>query len=182
MDELLLKIKSLLSEKKKVVVAVDGPCASGKTTLANSLAKKLDAFVIRMDDFFLRSEQRSAERLAEPGGNLDRERFLEEVLIPLKKGEKFSFRPYLCSMGKLGDEIFVPKKSIYIIEGSYSHHPYFGDAYDLRVFLEIDPKLQKERLAKRDPDKLDRFLAEWIPMEAKYFSHFSIPEKADFII
>lgn len=32
------------------------------------------------DDFFLRPEQRTPERLAEPGGNLDRERMKSEVI------------------------------------------------------------------------------------------------------
>ena len=34
-----------------------------------------------MDDFFLRPEQRRPERFAEPGGNVDRERFAAEVLV-----------------------------------------------------------------------------------------------------
>ncbi len=174
-------IKKLLSEKSRVIVAIDGPCASGKTTLAAKLCEKFDGFVIHTDDFFLRPEKRTPGRLSEPGGNLDRERFLDEVLVPLRAGNDFSFRPYLCSVGALGEKITVPKKALYIIEGSYSHHPFFG-RYDLKIFLKISSDIQKDRLAKRDPEKLSRFLTEWIPMEERYFSHFQIRENADVVI
>lgn len=36
-----------------------------------------------MDDFFLRIEQRTPERMTEVGGNVDYERFLETVLFPV---------------------------------------------------------------------------------------------------
>ena len=49
-----------------------------------------------MDDFFLRPEQRTAQRLAQSGGNVDWERFQAEVLIPLRQGISFSYRPYDC--------------------------------------------------------------------------------------
>ena len=46
-----------------------------------------------MDDFFLRPEQRTEERLKEVGGNVDRERFLEEVARPLtNKKKSFGYR------------------------------------------------------------------------------------------
>lgn len=63
-------------------VAIDGPCASGKSTLGQLLAGVYGCPLIRMDDFFLRPEQRSPERLAQPGGNVDYERFSREVLSP----------------------------------------------------------------------------------------------------
>ena len=105
-------IEKLLSEKDRVIVAIDGPCASGKTTLAKQLSEGFDGFVIHMDDFFLRPEQRTKERFSEPGGNLDRERFWEEVLVPFRAEKEFSFRPYLCSKGILGERISVPKKRL----------------------------------------------------------------------
>ncbi len=176
-------IEKLLSEKERVVVAIDGPCASGKTTLANSLQEKYDCNVIHMDDFFLRPEQRTPQRLSEVGGNVDRERFWDEVITPLIRLEDFSYRPYVCKSGKLGDEILVPRKKMYVIEGSYSHHPFFGAfVYDLRIFLKISPEKQRERLLSRDPEKLDRFLTEWIPMETAYFEKFHIKDYADLCV
>lgn len=179
MKELLKRLDELFAEKERVILAVDGPCASGKTTLANRLAEQFDCNVIRVDDFFLRPEQRTKERLAEIGGNFDRERFWSEVLTPLIRFEEFSYRPYCCCSGDFGEAIFVPRKKLYVIEGSYSHHPFFGKlAYDLRVFTEISPEKQKERLAARSPEKLVRFLSEWIPKENVYFEKFHIRDQA----
>lgn len=172
----------LLHQKERVVVAIDGRCASGKTTLAQKLAEEFDCNVIHADDFFLRPEQRTKERLAEPGGNLDRERFLQEVILPLHVGRSFLYRPYDCGKGELGDPVFVPKKRLTVVEGSYSAHPCFGDVYDLRVFLDITPQKQKERLEKRNPEKLQMFLDRWIPMEEAYFDCFSVRERCDLIL
>jgi len=180
LKRVLEQINALLAEKDRVVVTIDGPCASGKTTFANALAEKLDCNLIHMDDFFLRPEQRTPERLAEVGGNFDRERFWDEVMNPIVRFDDIAYRPYLCSQGKLGDPIFLPWKKLYIIEGSYSQHPFVGKTtVNLRIFLDISPEKQKERLAKRSPEKLERFLTEWIPKEKAYFEKFNIRAKAD---
>ena len=90
METIRKKIDELLTQKDMVVVAIDGKCTSGKTTLASKLAQIYDCNVFHMDDFFLRPEQRTPERFAEIGGNVDYERFREEVLLPLKSGKAFS--------------------------------------------------------------------------------------------
>ena len=51
---------------------------SGKSVLGQLLSEVYSCNLFHMDDFFLRPEQRTAERLAEAGGNVDRERFLEK--------------------------------------------------------------------------------------------------------
>ncbi len=178
-EKLKIRLQELLFEKKSVVIAIDGPCASGKTTLAENLSKEFDGNVIHMDHFFLRPEQKTQERLSQIGGNLDRERFLEEVLVPLSKGELNFYRPYLCSEGRLGEPIFLEQKKLVIVEGSYSHRPEFTPFYDLRVFLEIPRRVQVRRLLERDPKKITCFLEEWIPKEDAYFETFGIREKAD---
>ena len=65
------KIDELLNLKEKVIVTIDGCCASGKTTLAKKLKDKYNCEIIRMDDLFLPKEKRTSERLATPGGNID---------------------------------------------------------------------------------------------------------------
>lgn len=180
MKRILERIDALLAEKDRVVVTIDGPCASGKTTLANKLAEFYDCNLIRMDDFFLRPEQRTPERLAEPGGNFDRERFWEEVMTPIVRYDDIHYRPYDCSKGELGDAIDLPFKQLCIIEGSYSQHPFLGKTtVNLRIFLDVTAEKQKERLAARDPEKLERFLKEWIPKENAYFEAFRIRDHAD---
>lgn len=88
------KLRQQVRQDKPLLVAIDGRCASGKSTLAKDLQKQLDCNVIHMDDFYLQPHQRTTKRLREPGGNVDYERFETEVLQPLLTGEAFSYRPY----------------------------------------------------------------------------------------
>ena len=71
---LLVRIDRLMAERERVLVAIDGGSASGKTTLGALLQSIYACPVFHMDDFFLRPEQRTPERFSEPGGNVDRER------------------------------------------------------------------------------------------------------------
>ena len=71
-------IRQLQKEKEgldePLIVAIDGRCGSGKTTLGEYLEQVFDCNLFRMDDFFLRMEQRTPQRLKETGGNVDYER------------------------------------------------------------------------------------------------------------
>jgi len=183
-QQLFDKINFYLAKKEHIVAAIDGKSGAGKSSLAKLLKETFSCDVISMDHFFLRPAQRTAERLSTPGGNIDFERFGEEVLKPLKNGEPFIYRPYDCKTGKPGGSVDVNPKPLVVIEGVYSMHPIFTEAfgaYDVSVFLDIDSDDQRRRLYERNPDMLERFISEWIPMENMYFEHFRIPEKCDLV-
>lgn len=167
-------------KKGRMIVAVEGGSASGKTTLSNTLKEKYNATIFHMDDFFLQPFQRTKERYAEVGGNVDRERFLKEVLEPLSRGEAIRYRPFDCLAMSLSNEVTVEPKSLIVIEGVYSMHPLLSSYYDYSVFLDIDKELQKARVLKRNTHTLaQRFFNEWIPLENEYFTHFNIKEKCN---
>ena len=182
METIKAKIDELLAQKDMVIVAIDGKCTSGKTTLASKLEQIYDCNVFHMDDFFLRPEQRTRSRFAEVGGNVDYERFQEEVLLPLKSGKAFSYRPFDCSSFTLAAPVAVAPKKLNIIEGTYSHYPYFGNPYDLKILLTVDKETQRQRILDRPSFLHKRFFEEWIPMEDRYFDGFAIPGQADFIV
>lgn len=183
MEEIIICLKkqidTLLNTGRQILIAIDGNCTAGKTTLASFLEKEYDCNVFHMDDFFLRPEQRTAERYAQPGGNVDYERFREEVLLPLNSGEAFSYRPFSCKTFTLSESVQVMPKQLNIVEGTYCLHPYFGDAYDLKLFLSVDPELQRQRVYQRPQHVRERFFTDWIPMEKRYFDFYGISEKAD---
>jgi uridine kinase len=113
--------------------------------------------------------QRTPERFAQVGGNVDYERFYDEVLLPLKSGEAFSYRPFDCGSFTLAESVAVTPKKLNIVEGTYSRHPYFGDPYDLKILLTVDEETQRQRILKRPAFLHSRFFEEWIPMENRYF-------------
>lgn len=180
--ELFEKIDSLL-KNGRCIVAIDGGSASGKTHLSSILKSKYDCTVFHMDDFFLRPEQRTKKRLAEVGGNVDRERFLEEVLIPISQNKPIAFSKFDCSTFTLSSPISVTLKKLIIIEGAYSMHPDLANYYDLSVFLDISPEIQKERIKKRNtPQSAKQFFNKWIPLEEIYFSEMKVKNRCDLSI
>ncbi len=163
------------------VLSIDGPCASGKTTIGKLLSSFLECPCIHMDDYFLQANQRTAQRLEEPGGNIDYERFHQEINEAWNHKQPIHMRSYDCSSQKLRKEVILEESPILIIEGSYAHHPYLDDMQAFKIFMDIEPSIQKERLQKRSPDKFPDFIEKWIPMEEKYFHAFSIKEKSDYV-
>lgn len=162
------------------VIAIEGGSASGKTTLGEMLRSIYDCTVLHMDDFFLRPEQRTKERYAEVGGNVDRERFLEEVLIPLRKRQPIDYRRFNCSTFTIDPALRIIPKKLTVIEGAYSMHPDLAPYYDFSIFLDIDGGLQKKRIEKRNsPQMAERFYNEWIPLERIYFSQMRVQERCD---
>lgn len=177
---LLERIRELRQGGGRVLVAFDGRCASGKTTLARRLRGRYGWGVIHMDHFFLRPEQRTLERYAVPGENVDHERFLEEVLIPLRKGLAAAYRPFDCRSQRLLDPVDAPAAPVTLIEGAYACHRELWDYYDLRAFLTVGPEEQMRRIVRRNgPERAQEFREKWIPLEERYFSAFAVEERCD---
>ncbi|MBQ6707373.1 MAG: AAA family ATPase [Clostridia bacterium] len=174
-EEILSQAEKLLETKDFIIIAIDGRCASGKTTLAYELRQKLNCNTIHMDDFFLRPEQRTKERYDEIGGNVDYERFEEEVLASLKANAEFEYRPFDCHTLDFKEPIKVVPNKITVIEGSYSCHDKFGKYYDINIFLDADKDTQLERIKKRNgTSALQMFKDKWIPLEERYFENKEI--------
>ncbi|MBQ6677835.1 MAG: (d)CMP kinase [Clostridia bacterium] len=177
----LSKIKELTENKRRVAVAIDGRCASGKSTLADALAARLGCAVFHTDDYFLRPEQRTPERLATPGGNVDRERLLDEVILPLERGEEtVVHRAFDCKAWAMTPPVETKVGNVAIVEGSYSCHPDLWDHYDLRVFLTVPAEEQMRRITAREGEAAaEIFRTKWIPLEEEYFRAYRVSERCD---
>ena len=157
-------IKQEDNTDRPILVAIDGRCGSGKTTLGEYLKGQFDCNLFHMDDFFLRPEQRTPERMAQDGGNVDYERFQNEILDHISEPDGLTYTTYDCKSQTLKDSVTAPWKFLNIVEGSYSQHPYFGQIYDLRFFCETDSNEQLRRIRLRNGEKMaERFRTEWIP-------------------
>lgn len=199
---ILKKIMAVCDNAPVTILAIDGRCASGKTTMAQMLSELTGAGAVHMDDFFLPPEIRTRDRLEQAGGNVHYERFAKEVLPNLRNPEAFTYRKFDCSKMQLGDDCIVQgvdiqgvnmqeckneqsgkKTQLRIVEGAYSTHPIFGEYADIRVFSDIDERKQLERILHRDGEEmLNRFQERWIPMEEKYFEEYQIRTQADVVV
>lgn len=180
---LIERIRKLLSEKEKVVVAIDGKSGSGKSFAAELLAFVFDASVIHMDDFFLPPEKRTKERYEEPGGNVHYERFRDEVARYIKKNEDFSYRRFDCSIMNYGAKVDIEAKPLMIVEGVYSQHIQYRSIYDLKVFFDIDEQMQANSIYQRDGARMyEMFRNVWIPLENMYFEKSEIKDKSHMVV
>lgn len=179
----LLPVFAAIDSKNPHIVGIDGRCGGGKTTYADLLSLVYPCNVFRADDYFLPLEMRTPERLSSPGGNMHRERLLKEILIPLGKGGDVTYRRFNCSDFTYSQPIHVKYCPLNIIEGSYCLHPDLERFYDLRIFADIDPETQIERIEKRNGKELaKKFSAVWIPLEEKYFKEYSVKSKCDIVV
>lgn len=170
-------------DRGRLIMAIDGRCASGKSTLGTLLEKRYGCTVFHMDDFFLPPSMRSTGRLAVPGENVDHERFLAEVLLPCFHGEPVLYRKYDCHADRMEPAVELPPKELTVVEGVYSLHPGLLPYYGLKVFLDAGKELQRERICRRNgPEAAQRFFQTWIPLEEAYFTAFRIRELCDIIV
>lgn len=176
-------VSQLVKKGSPICIAVDGCCGSGKTSLSLLLQKLFDCNVFHMDDFYCPFEQRTENWTETPAGNMDLERFLQEVLIPIRKGRTVSYRRYDCQKAMMMDaELFAPTQ-LTVIDGSYSHHPMLADQYDLKVFLTCSRKEQERRLRIREGAYFEEgFQKFWIPMEERYHHAFDIEDHSSMVI
>ncbi len=182
---LLLTIEKHLQEDRSLYLLIDGLCGSGKSTLAALLADLFPARTVHVDDFFLPPQKRTADRLAEPGGNVDYERIRAQVAEHLTD-DSLSYDVFDCSVMAHTHRRTLPYAPLTIIEGSYACHPAFGiprEANVLRIYVECEADVQEGRLLDRNGKSLlERFINEWIPMEREYNKAFHIRDNCDFII
>ncbi len=182
-DDILQTIMARLEQgPAPFLVAIDGRCSSGKSTLAAFLGEKLSAPVLHIDDFYLPFSRRSALRMECVGGHIDWQRFSHEVLTPIAQGKEILYRPYRPHHDFWEESQKIAPHSIYIVEGSYSQLPELVGFYHYKIFLTVSSAIQQERLLKREgAEKTSLFLSRWIPAEEKYFAACEVRAHADVV-
>ena len=119
-------LSTALAQKptRPLVLALDGRCGSGKTTLANGLSAQFPGCtLLRTDDFYLPPARRSPDWAHTPCANMDLTRLRDEALRPAYAGQPVAYRAYSCREGAYLPPAQLPAQPLVILEGSYSHHP-----------------------------------------------------------
>ncbi len=180
--KIFVEIEKQIKSNKKVIVGIDGPSASGKSTLGNMLRDKYNALLFHADDYFLPPEMKTKDRLSESGGNVDYLRLEKEIMKHLNSDYIVS-NHFNCKTNQLEKRDEQKNNQVIIVEGAYSLRENLFSYYTLSIFLEINEKLQKNRILARNGVKmLQKWTDEWIPLENLYFEKEDLRSKVDILI
>lgn len=177
--EKLLTVNNLSGQ---VIISIDGPCGSGKTTFSDAVRQELGFNILHMDDFYLPFQKRDKNWMNIIAGHMDFDRLIKNVLIPYKERQKTNYISYDCHSDRYMQEIPIDLNKFLIIEGSYTSHPILDKYVDVKIFVEVDKGEQVRRLTKRNPKTVDKFLSMWVPFENNYFEKLKIKENSNIVL
>ena len=181
----LLKAKS----PKPVVIALDGRSGTGKTTIANLIAKQFAGIVIGFDDFYPGGTNEYWDNL-DPGERMDQvidwKKLVETVLRPLLDKQHVSWHPFdvaTCAGPASFTEERDPAQLI-ILEGQYSNRPELRSLIDYKILVRAaDDSVRRQRLVSREgSDFMDDWHPRWDPAEEFYYRELSPDQVFDAII
>jgi uridine kinase len=195
LDKVVSAIHACSVSAQGLVVAIDGRSGSGKSTVAQALARDIGAVIVCGDDFFaanvsdvewdaLTPEQRQAEAI-------DWRRLRREAIEPLRAGRPALWYAFDFQAGPRSNGSYrlqeapteLGPKPVVVLEGAYCARPELADVLDVRVLVEVAPAVRRARLAAREaPDIIRRWHARWDEAEEHYFTHVRPPRTFDVII
>lgn len=183
LEELSGLITARLKQQPTVLVALDGRCGSGKTTLSAQLAERFpQSITLHTDDFYLPPPQRVTGWERIPCANMHLERLRAEAVAPARAGRAVCYKAYSCREGAYLPPRVLGPAPLVIVEGSYSHHPSLAPYYDIKVFVTCSAEEQMRRLRAREGKRYLNFVQRWIPLEEEYFTDYAIERNAEMTV
>lgn len=178
----LLMAWQLSHQGQNSILAIDGRCGSGKTSLATLMQNIIPCQIVHMDDFYLPVKEREPGWETIPGGNMNLSGFLRDVMLPLTQHQPAVYRPYRCQTGQYLPACSISPSVLTIVEGSYAMHPLLSSYYTQSIFLTCSPEMQKKRLLAREGEYYQVFANRWIPLEETYIRQFSVVDRCNLLL
>lgn len=176
------------SRTEPLMVAIDGRSGTGKSTLAETVRRRLEAIVIDGDDFYAggTAEEWDAMTPAQRADHCIDWRRQRPILAELARGEGASWLPYDWNAddGHLSDDLTVAHPApVVVLEGVYSARPELADLFQLRTLLEVPDDLRRERLLHREGEFYrDEWEQRWASAEEHYFTSVMPAEAFDLVL
>ncbi len=187
-DLIVSAIRSRLTGRAPLVVAMDGGSGAGKSTLVAEVASLIGATVIQCDDFFAATvtdaEWDSCSADQKCRRCIDWNRVRAEALEPLLAGRKAQYHPFsLGSEDGLAAQ-WVRKETapVIILDGIYSANPDLADVVDLTVLVNALPEVRRRRHDRREGHADLAWHARWDPAEAHYLTAVRPPASFDLVV
>jgi uridine kinase len=167
----------------RILVGLDGPGASGKSTLAEAVAAGLEgAVVVHTDDFYLPRAGASAS-VDGVGARYDLARLARQVVAPAAGGGALRYQRYDWGSDTLTEWVDVPADVPVVVEGVYAMARRLRDAYTYAVFCRCDPATRLRRGLERDGEGARAmWLQQWMPAEDDYLAQEHPDDFADLVL
>jgi uridine kinase len=162
-SDLLEKVKSIQKKHKTLPIGIDGVDRAGKTTLSEYLKENLaDVSIVQLDVFYSPELNRA-----------DRNRVLEQVLLPLENNAVAKYQIFNWRSNALTDWYTIQPGGVVIVKGVSPLHSDFTEKYDFRIWISCSPGLGFERGVEKDKirdgvDNTDKWRNVWMPQEKEY--------------
>lgn len=160
---ILAEISKILSiNASPILIAIDGPAGSGKTSLANQLASNLkSATTIHMDDLYNGWEDALTATLT---------RHLEEwVLDPLTLHQSVKYQKFDWNTGEYGPTVEVRNVELLILEGVGAAQAKIRQQADLTIWIEVGAQIGLARVLNRDGAQILPYMLKWQERESAHF-------------
>lgn len=191
-------IVEMAARRARVLVAIDGPDAAGKTTLADQVVKHLEIPWLRasIDGFHQPRELRSSRGSLSPVGyvhdSFDYPQLMAELLRPFATGAPLVRRRVFDWRTDTPIEQSptpVPERAVLVFDGVFLLRPELRGLWDLSVYLRVPPRVVLERALIRDVSVLgssdevsQRYEARYLPGQALYRSECDPERHADIVV
>lgn len=182
-------------------VALDGPDAAGKTSLADALAVRLagqrHTIRISVDGFHRPRAERLRRGDLSPEGyyqdSFDYDALRRLVLAPLGPDGDRWYRPavfdHRSDTAVTHPPDRAPADAVLLLDGVFLQRPELRDLWDLRVFVDVDPDEAVRRAETRDAGLLggpeavrERYRLRYLPGQQIYRERCSPTAHADIVI
>jgi uridine kinase len=170
--------------RPRILVGIDGPGASGKSTLAGLLADHLaHAVVVHADDFYLPTTIRHS-REGEAGALFDLPRLAQQLVIPAtSSGLALRYQRYDWDRDSLVEWIDVPPGVPVVVEGVYCLQRQMRAMYTYTVFCRAEAAIRLRRGLARDGEEARAmWVEEWMPAEDRYVVGERPDDFADLVV
>ncbi|MCL3860913.1 uridine kinase [Actinotalea sp. K2] len=177
-------VRNLLTRRPRVLVAVDGPDAAGKTTLADDAASRIGGAALRasVDDFHRPSAERAVRGALSPEAYYEDTFDLERVQTLLEH--------FAAGAREVTTKVFdhrtdrptvrrsaVPREAAMLVDGVFLLRPELRHHWDLAIYLHVPEEVTIDRALRRDVavfgderSVLLRYRTKYLPGQALYRS------------